>query len=139
MPEGVERGVDDGTGVDGLAAGPAGTANVLSHRPSGPLELSGAVGGSAGRDEERRPGSGVLEGAGLVTRLRGRRGRGRIVPSVRSGDEGEGAFPLKGSTSDCAPQWGQRTTVVPTRSGFLDLIALEHRLHWNWVTNVSRN
>jgi len=59
--------------------------------------------------------------------------------SVRWGDDGEGSFPLKGSTSDCAPQWGQRTTDVPTWSGFLDLIVLEHRLHWNRVTYVSRN
>ena len=65
-----------------------------------------------------------------------RRGRGR---HGRSGDEDEGVFPPKGSTTDRSPQWGQRTTVVPTRSGFFDLIALEHRLHGNWVTNVSRN
>src|SRR5262249_58864893 len=87
----------------------------------------------ARRDETWRAGSGL--GGGLGSGCDGGAGAG----AGRSGDEDEGVFPPKGSTTDCSPQWGQRTTVVPTRSGFFDLIALEHRLHGNWVTNVSRN
>ena len=127
------RGVDGSSGRDGLTSGPAGGANVLSQPGSGPPVARWVAGGPAGRDELWRAGS-VL-GGGLGSASDGWAGAG----PGRSGDEDEGVFPPKGSTTDCSPQWGQRTTVVPTRSGFFDLIALEHRLHGNWVTNASRN